>query len=172
MSRQRKSDPDAGTWSTALNGLTARLRVEFEDLNPGLRHAIFLELMNHSFESVAVTNQPQLQTELFYSAGTSVAQAGMNMSGPIPPAQFGVIPRDAYLGFRIDMQTVGLPTRRHGKALIAVGRKSWEVGIGTYVLKVSLSLRKDQHGPPKQWVGDLTLPSVDIVITEDMLVGD
>ena len=170
MSRQFPSKPTAGTWSTPLNGLAGRLLVEFEDHSlVFLRYAIFLELMNHSFEVVAVTNQPQVRTELRYPAGNPVAQSGMDISGPAHPPQFGVIPREAYLGFRIDMQTVGAPAREYRKVLVALGGKSWEVGIGTYTLNVSLSFTRDQHGPPNQWVGDLILPPVEIVVTAEML---
>jgi hypothetical protein len=169
MSRHPPSDSATGTWSTPLSGLAGRLLVEFEDLNPGLRHAIFLELVNRSFKSVAVTNQPQIQTGLTDSAGNAVAQAGIDSSGPIHPPEFGVIPGGAYLGFRIDMQSVGVPPTENSKALVAVGGKSWEIGIGIYVLKVALSFRKDLHGPINQWVGDLVLPPVDIVVTPEML---
>jgi hypothetical protein len=156
-------------WSEPVDGLCGRLRVEFEDLQPGLRHAVYLELRNHASNPVAVTNQPQTNAELFDSAGKQVSTSGTWMGGPIPSPQWAVIPRDAYIGFRIDMQTVGVPTREHGKALMAVGGKSWELKAGEYVLKTALVFKKEEGAPNNQWVGELALPPVAVVLTTQML---
>lgn len=169
MSKEPMPKPIANVWSESVNGLSGRLRVEFEDLKPGLRHAVYLELRNHSLNPIAVTNQPQIHAELFDSAGKSVGTSGFAMSGPIPNPQWAVIPQDAYLGFRIDMQTVGVPTREHGMVLIAVGGKSWELRAGKYVLKIALVFKREEDGPQNQWVGELELPPVEVVVTTEML---
>jgi len=169
MPKEPISKPVATAWSEPTNGLSGRLLVEFEDLKPGLRHAISLELRNDYFNPIAVINQPRIHAELYDSSGKPVSTSGIWMSGPIPSPQWAVIPRDAYLGFRIDMQTVGVPTREHGMALIAVGGKTWEVRAGTYVLEIALVFERKEDGPPSQWVGELVLPPVEIVVTTQML---
>jgi hypothetical protein len=80
MSTQPIPRPIADVWSEPTSGLSGRLRLEFEDLQPGLRHAVYLELKNHSLSPVAVTNQPEIQTELFDSAGKPVRTAGVSTS--------------------------------------------------------------------------------------------
>lgn len=169
MSKEPIPKSVANVWSDTINGLSGRLRVKFENLTPGLRHAVYLELRNHSLKPVAVTNQPQTHAELFHSAGKPVSTSGMWISGPIPSPQWAVIPRDAYIGFRIDMETVGVPTGEHGMALIAVGGKSWGLRAGEYVLKTTLVFKKEDDGPQNQWVGELELPPVDVVVTTEML---
>src|SRR5262249_15457597 len=116
LKREKESKPDVGpkppdgpgTWSKPVDGLSGRLLVRFEDLKPGLRHAVILELRNASETAgtmpVAVLNQPRLVTEVLDAAGKPLAQTGFPMSGPIPDPQWGVIPLGAYLGFRVDMQ--------------------------------------------------------------------
>ena|SRR5215207_3845542 len=166
-------DPIAtNTWSEPINGLSGRLRVEFEDLGIGLRHAIHLELRNHSSTPVAVINQPEVRAELYDSSGRPVDTLGYPMSGPIPGAQWAAIPRDSYLGFRVDMQTVGVPTREQGMALIAVGGRTWRVEAGTYVLETAVVFERREEGPANQWVGELELPPVEVVVTAQMLAPD
>ena len=80
-----------------------------------------------------------------------------------------MVPQDAYIGFRIDMQTVGVPTREHGVALIAVGGKTWELRAGRHVLHIAVAFKNDASGPSNQWVGELKLPSVEVVVTPQML---
>ncbi len=169
MSKEPIPKPIANIWSEPINGLSGRLRIEFEDLKPGLRHAVYLELRNHSLNPVAVTNQPQIHAELFDSIGKPVSTSGFSISGPIPSPQWAVIPRDAYIGFRIDMQTVGVPTREHGMALIAVGGKTWGLRAGKYVIKMALAFKYEEDGPLNQWVGELELPPVEFVVTAQML---
>jgi hypothetical protein len=169
MPKEPIPQPIANVWSEPINGLSGRLRVEFEDLNPGLRHSVYLELRNHSFNPVAVTNQPQVHAELFDAAGKPVSTSGFPMSGPIPGSQWGVIPRDAYIGFRIDMQTVGVPTRDQGMALLAVGGKSWGLRAGEYVLKTEIVFKQEEDAPQNQWVGELELPPAEVVVTTQML---
>ena len=162
------SNPTPNAWCEPIDGLSGRLRVEFEDLKPGLRHAVYLELRNHSPNPVAASNQPQIHAELFDSAEGLVRTSSLPMSGPIPSLQWALIPRDAYVGFRIDMQTVGVPTREQGMALIAVGGKSWKLKAGEYVLKATVSLKKEEDGPHNQWIGELELPPSEFIVTLTM----
>jgi|SRR5207249_395428 len=169
MSGEPITKPFVNAWSEPGNGFSGRLRVEFEDLKPGLRHAVYLELRNHGFDRIAVTNQPLIHAELFELSGKPISTSGSQTSGPIPSPQWAVVPRDAYLGFRIDMQTVGVPTREHGLALLAVGGKSWELGVGEYLLKATVTFKDEKDGPPNQWVGEIRLPPVEVVVTKEML---
>jgi hypothetical protein len=126
----------ADRWSKPVDGLCGRLRIEFEDLDPGLQYAIYLELWNRSFEPIAVTNQPQIRAQLFDASAKTVDTSGMAIDGPGPIRQRAVIPRDAYVGFRIDMQTVDVPTREQCKVLVALGDKCWRVGQVAIVFRL------------------------------------
>ena len=172
MSRETTPKAVASAWSEPTRGLAGRLIVEFEDLKPGLRHAVYLELRNHSLDPIAVTNQPQIQADLSDASGGMVSTSGMWMSGPIPRPQWALIPREAYVGFRIDMQTVGLPTREYGMALLAIGDNTWELKAGQYVLEIALLFEGDKDGPQGQWVGTLELPPVQVVVTTQMLTNE
>ena len=169
MSKESTSKRFVSDWSEPNNGLSGRLRVEFEDLKPGLRHALYLELRNHGFDPIAVTNQPQIHAELFDSTGKPIRTSGFSANGPSPITQWAVIPRDAYLGFRIDMQTVAVPTREHGLALLAVGGNIWVLRAGEYLLKATIKFKDDKDGPPNRWVGEIRLPPVAVVVTNEML---
>jgi hypothetical protein len=164
--------PDAVTpaWSGTVNGLAGRLLVAFEDLQPGLRHAIFLELTNHSLDPVAVTDQPEFRADLRdASSGAPVGPADLLVSGPIPIPQWAVIPRDAYAGIRVDIRTLGVPTREHGVALLALGGKAWHVSAGDYLLQATLICSRRPDGPANQWVGELELPPAGVVVTAQMV---
>ena len=160
----------ASGWSGVVNGLSGRLRLQLEDLAPGLRYALYLELLNHSFDPLAVTNQPSILAELVDSFGQPVHTVAYPASGPIPIREWAMIPRGAYVGFRIDMQTVGLPTREQGLILLAVGGITWRLGTGKYVLKTTAIFNTDANGPPNQWLGELKLPPVEVVVTEETFV--
>jgi len=53
--------------------------------------------------------------------------------------------------------------------LFAVGSKSWVFKAGEYVLKTTIIFKKEEVGFPNQWVGELKLLPVEIVITPEML---
>jgi hypothetical protein len=38
------------------------------------------------------------------------------------------------------------------------------VGQGSYLLEATMSVRKKDHGPPDQWIGELALPAVAIEV--------
>jgi len=118
---------------------------------------------------VAVVNQPEIRAELYDSSGKPVSTSSFPMSGPIPSPQWGVIPPDAYIGFRVDMLTVGVPTREQGMILIAVGGKMWALKAGKYVLEIALVFLRKEDGPQNQWVGELALPPVEVVVTTEMV---
>ena len=160
----------AGQWSEPVNGLRGRLLVALENLHPGLRYSVVLELDNVSTQPVSITNQPNIIAQLFDSAKTEVTTAGFPMSGPIPFAQTAVVPRDAYVGFRIDMPTVGVPTK--GEALLAVGGRTWGLKQGDYILKAALMGEKSDQVSDGQWVGQLNLLAVEIHVSEESVAGD
>jgi hypothetical protein len=172
MSKESTPEPAANAWSEPVNGLAGRVRVEFENLKPGLRHAVYLELRNHSFVPVALFNQPEIRAELYDSSGKAVNTSSFPTSGPSPIPQWAVVPRDAYVGFRIDTQTAGVPTKEHGIALVAVGGKMWGLGAGEYMLEITVVLENAEGGPANQWAGELKLPPVEVTITPQMLAAN
>src|SRR5688572_27370637 len=107
MHREPNSNPIANAWSDPVEGLSGRLRVEFEDLKLGLRYAVYAELRNQSFKPITVSNQPGISSELYDVSAKPVGTSASVRSGPIMEAQWVVIQRDVYIGFRVDMQTVG-----------------------------------------------------------------
>jgi hypothetical protein len=142
------------------------LLVAVEDLQPGLRHSVFLELKNHSPDPVALIDQPELRADLYdASSGVSIGAPDLIGSGPIPIPQWAVIPRDAYAGIRIDVRTLGVPTREQGVALLALDRKAWHLSVGRYLLRATLISTQRPNGPVDQWVGELELPPVEVVVT-------
>jgi len=152
-------------------GLAGRLRIELESLDHGLRHAVYLELKNISLNPIAVTNQPDTHAELSDPAGKPIRTMDYLTSGPSHAPQWAVIPPDVYVGFRIDMQTVGIPTSAHRTALLAVGDKGWALKAGTYVLTTTVVFERQREGPTNQWVGQLQLPPSEFRVTEEMLAS-
>ena len=153
----------APAWADPQNGLSGRLLVVPEDLKPGRRHAVSLELKNDSVQPFAVIDQPRLDVELL-AGGKPVPDELLRMSGPIPNPQWGVVPQSATLSFRVDMLTVGVPT--NGQSLLAVGGKMWRLAPGTYELRAVLVTEKQKDGPDNQWVGRLPLPPVEVVVAK------
>jgi hypothetical protein len=152
-------------WSAPERGLSGRLQVEREDLGAALRYAVYLELRNDSLEPIAVTDEPRVEAGLRDEAGKVVEPFEQPMSGPSPNAQWAVIPRGAVLRLRIDMQTVGVPEKKTGLALLAAGGRSWVLGAGNYALKLR-ALFESEAVSGNQWIGALTLPSVSVMVRQ------
>jgi hypothetical protein len=169
MSKRSILQPDRNNWSEKINELSGRIYAAPENLKSGLRYALYLELKNHSLNPVAVTNQPEIEANLFTSSGKLVETTSLPISGPIPAPQTAVIPGMAYIGFRIDMQTVGIPAKEQGNVLVAVGNKIWKIGLGKYVLQSKLTFKKADNAFEYSWVGELTLRPVEIDVTAQMI---
>jgi hypothetical protein len=163
--------PSRDAWSEQVTGLSGRLRVEFEDLDPGLRHAVYLELRNEAAQPITVSNLPDLHAHLHDSAGNPVGTSGIVVSGPQPSRRWMVVPLEAYLGFRVDMRTVGMPTRESGTALLALGGEAWRLGKGQYELRATAAFPLAEDGPADQWVGELALPPVTVVLEPEKVAA-
>ena len=172
ISNTAPTDLAANLWSEATSGLSGRVRVEFEDLAPGLRFAIYLELRNHSQITLAVTNQPQLRAEVWDSAGTIVNPSPFAASGPAPILKWVVVPTDAYVGFRVDTQHLGVPTADHGAVLLAMGCKSWHLCAGKHVMQTTVAYERREDAPTNQWVDELVPPPIEVVVAQRMLRAD
>jgi hypothetical protein len=172
MPRELGSQPAPDAWSEPIKGLSGRVRVEFEDLRPGVRHAVFLQMRNHSLNPVAVTDHPQVHAELLDSAGQAVAASMPPTSGPSSHPQWVRIPPDGSIAYRIDLPTVGIPTRERGTVLLALGGKAWMLTAGQYLLKTTLAFRYEATGPDDQWVGNLAAAAVDVIVTPQMVISN
>jgi len=86
------------------------------------------------------------------------------MSGPIPDPQWRPVPPGGQIAFRVDMQTVGVPT--DGSALLAVGNVTWQLTPGEYELTAVMVAEKQKDGPENQWVGRLQLPPFKFVVSK------
>jgi len=171
MSKENRVWVNENSWSDPASNLSGRIQVQLEDLHPGLRHAVYLELKNHSPDVIAVANQPQIHAELFDLSGKEVDTSGISANGPKPVLQWAMIPYNAYIGFRIDMLSAGVPTREHGEILLALGGQNWRLKIGQYVLHVAVEFNKEKDGPSNQWNGKLVLPPAAIEVREEMLIS-
>jgi hypothetical protein len=156
--------PSGVAWSAPVTGLSGRLRIELEDLDPGLRYAVCLELRNEAAQPIAVSNVPDVLAQLHDSAGVPVETSGIVVSGPQPSRRWMVVPVEAYLGFRVDMRTAGVPTRESGTAQLALGGMAWRLGEGHYELRATATFARAEDGPTDQWVGELALPPVTVVV--------
>jgi RNA polymerase sigma factor (sigma-70 family) len=165
--QELRSKEQSGEWSKPVNGLSGRLLVAFEDLKPGLRHAVTLELKNVSIKPLAVLNEPKVEVSLTDAAGVVLPPSlPRAMSGPIPNPQWGVIPSGAYMGFRVDMTTVGVPTKDN--ALLAVQGRTWDLKPGSYTFRAKVTAA----GAPTHndaWGGELELPPVEFVVTKEQV---
>src|SRR5687767_145646 len=155
-------------WSQPVNRLSGRLRIEFEDLSPGLRFAVYLELKNHAFDAIAVINLPEIRAQLSDSSGQPVSTAGISGNGPPPLRQWAVIPRDAYVGLRVDIQAAAVPMKEQRLVFLGLASNRWRIGTGSYRLKPTAVFAPEPTGPTNQWTGELELPAVEIVVTDDM----
>ena len=156
--------PMPAAWGKATNGLSGRLTVVPEELQTSRRHVVSVELKNDSSTPFAVINQPRLEAELTTDAKLVFEDGVHIVSGPVPNPQWGVVPQNASLGFRVDKTTVHGPN--NGSRLLAIGDKIWDLMPGTYELRVVLVTEKSNDGPDNQWVGRLTLPPVVIVVAK------
>jgi hypothetical protein len=168
MGEQLAETPQPDAWSTTIDGVSARLQVEV-DLQPGLRHAVYLQLRNGSHNPVAFTNQPVVHAILVDRQGQQVTLATLPTSGPAPVLQWAVVPANAYIALRIDLLNVGVPTRARGTILLSAGDHAWELVAGLYVLRVTAAFSPHADGPSHQWAGSLAPPPIDIVVTREML---
>jgi RNA polymerase sigma factor (sigma-70 family) len=162
---EMRSKEQAGNWSKTVNGLSGRLLVAFEDLKPGLRHAVTLELKNDSTKPLAILNRPKLEVSLTDANGLVIPTESFPMSGPILDPQWAVLPRDAYLGFRVDMTSVGVPAK--DRALLALGGKMWGLKPGSYTVRAKVAPADATHNDA--WGGELELSPVEVVVTKEQV---
>jgi hypothetical protein len=159
------------SWSEPIDDLRARVRVEPEDLGAGMRHAVYLELLNCAYHPRALTDRPEIRAALLDSAGNALQPAGVAASGPVPPAQWAVIPRDGYIGLRIDHRNFGVPAKPQRVALLALGAGGWMLGAGTYSLELAARFERVADGPENQWVGELLPPAVELEVTAQLFAS-
>lgn len=152
-----------GEWSKPVNGLSARLKLQLEEItisrHPSCyRYEIMLETKNVQGELLAVTSQPSfVDIKVTDADGKEVPNRGYRQSGPIPFPQWGHIPGAAYMGVRVDMTTVGLSG---GSALVGLDDYVRYMNPGTYTLQATLVAEKDDKGPDNQWTGKIKLQPV------------
>jgi hypothetical protein len=168
MSKQPQALTD-DAWSEPVQGLSGRLRVAFEDLAPGLRHAVHVELRNRATLPIAVSDCPRIEAVVRDVHGRPVPTLPIAVDAPLAEPQWGVIPPDAYLGYRIDMRSASLPSRESGVASLAIDGNLWELAAGVYLLNATLHYEQEPDPPAGQWCGTLTLPAVRFEVEAAML---
>lgn len=161
-------DRTSTPWTGPPGALVWRLSIELEAVDGGLRHAVFVEAKNLSLAPVALSDQPSVRATVRDAAGRELPSSVLPASGPHHAAQWAVVPRDGYVGIRIDARLVGLPPRDQGKALLALGERSWVVGAGSYLLELQASFAVDAKGPANQWSGRMVFPPLAFSVMPDM----
>lgn len=173
MPRQSSAQPAASDWSAHVEGLAGRMRVAFEDLHPGLRVAVYVELRNVTQRALAVSTQPRIAATLRDADGRSLPSSGFPISGPLPSPRWAVIPPDAYAGFRVDMPITGLPAGEPRTALLAIGEQAWALPAGRYELSMTIvsaaGVPAGTAAPEKPWGAELPLAPVQFTVTARML---
>jgi hypothetical protein len=123
----------------------------------------------------------RLETTLFDAAGKEIESLKMSVPAALP-VQWGIVPSEAYLGFKVGSLTPVTPKEKTGQ--LVVPPLVWNLNPGTYVLRAKLiakegpsleealtaGSRKGQTVlllPPNQWVGELDLPPVEIVVAKE-----
>ena len=155
----------AGIWSEPVNGLSARLLMEPEEIKSAnhqssFRYKVILEVKNVQRDILAISSQPSfVDVEIRNAKGELLPDGGYRQSGPIPLPQWAHIPGNTYMGVRVDMTAVGLP---RGSALVGIDGYVRFLKPGTYTVRATLSARKDKSGPNNQWLGDMKLPAVTV----------
>jgi hypothetical protein len=149
---------DAG-WSKPVNGLQGRLvRHPKPTVNSTQIIGIAVELKNASTEPMAVPNDPaSVNVELFDSDGKPVPQTALPRSGPVPLPQWGVLPRDSYLGFSLYDYGVGIPKDQGALLSLLPPVKAWLLNPGKYTLAGTFTVPKGKLLPKDAWVGRLDL---------------
>lgn len=140
------------------------MTVELEDIGAGLRYAVHVELANLLPTPIAICTGPELHARLVDARGHDLAGSALPSDGPVFDPQWAVIPRDAYLGLRVDAQSVGVPGRQSHTVLLAVGDRNWALAAGAYVLAVTANARRRAGAPCEQWTGELRMPPLDLRI--------
>ena len=153
-------------WSKPERGIRARLAIALDDIGAGVRCAVHVEIENRSLAPVAMDSRPALRARLTDAHGDEVAGCVLPGDGPLHDAQWAVIPSDAYLGLRVDAQSVAVPHRDSGTVLLAVGGRNWMLAAGAYTLDATMSASRREGAPCAPWIGELRLPAVTLNIDE------
>lgn len=151
----------AGAWSAPVNGLSARLLVSYQilksDKYPTYFHYqnVILEAKNVGPELLAFSNQPSFTDLAIRDAqGEELRGRGYEGNHITGPIRWAVIPEGAYLGLRVD---TAIP--------VHVGLYFQSFATEDHSLHATLIATK-QDGPENQWLGEIKLPPINLVLTE------
>ncbi len=153
-------------WSKPVSGLAGRLRVSEKTITPERPF-----LANRGNRSLAVQQgHPHLVTVIIRdSAGREVTPTFSRVDVICSP-QWGVIPRDSYLGFRVSRPCQGRAKASH----LDITTRAWKLPPGKY--RISGSYRTDTPaadlslqlaGRPGQvtvWKGRIELPPIEVEV--------
>lgn len=159
-------------WSKPVGNVSARLVVTSSNIRESENFRLTLELKNTGVLPLGVpTHNPHLLTfKILDSAGKSVGRSSSRID-VISSPQWGVIPRDGYLGFPV---TIRSPDRAKGSH-IDITTSIWKLPPGKYRVSGEYSSERPLEFPdliPKSgkapiWMGKVNLPALDLEIRRD-----
>jgi len=156
-------------WSKPVGSLSARLVVTKGSIQESESFRLTLELKNTGTQPLAIqTYNPHLLTlKILHSAGKSVGPSSSRID-IISSPQWGVIPRDGYLGFPV---TIRGPERAKGSH-IDITTSIWNLPPGKYRVSGEYSSESPlpfseflgKSGKARIWKGKVSLPALDLEI--------
>ncbi len=159
-------------WSKPVGVLSARLVVTRSNIRESESFRLTLELKNTGVLPLAVqTYNPHILTlKILDSAGNSVGPSSSRID-IISSPQWGVIPRDGYLGFPV---TIRSPDRVKGSH-IDITTRIWKLPPGKYRVSGEYSSTNPPQFPEimgkpgraRIWEGKVNLPALDLEIRPD-----
>jgi len=159
-------------WSKPVGSLSARLVVTRTNIRESESFRLTLELKNTGVLPLAVqAHNPHILTlKILDSAGKSVRPSASRID-VISSPQWGVIPRDGYLGFPV---TIRSPDRVKGSH-IDITTSIWKLPpgkyrvLGEYSSESPLEFPKFMGKPGKAriWEGKVNLSALDLEIRPD-----
>ncbi len=185
------------TWSKPVNGVSARLRVVYEQNGESsaqgilfirIRHVPTIEFKNESIAPLAICNGFKVDAQVFDRTGKEMKGA------PRPPdnatlfigLKWASIPNDAYVGWPADSRcslilSGGSQGIRSGEGVtfLEIGLKQWKLKPGVYSIQARLVARTPTVStingdqplkiPKNQWTGEIDLPRMTVVVTDQQV---
>ena len=168
-------EPQAQSWSAAVDGLRARLVIDSkEDFQGTVLPIVCLEIQNIADVSNAKriwfgTRQPQFKWQVLDSKGNQVPESPTAFSIAEPPPYWITLPYDSILRFRVSVSGYGIIP--NGGFALQLPGAFWQISEKEgekYFLSATFSSSSPDENDRKEewhgqiWKGILLLPKIEI----------